>query len=109
MRRMGAAVTETPFDLTDPPDDPPATVRQPVLWRVAICLFRDHVPGLAGVGVLARCRACGQVWPCRCRRFAERALVDACSSEEPARTPEDGAASGHNDLAVPGTLDADPR
>lgn len=102
-------MTETPFDLTDPPDDPPSAVRQPVLWRVAICLFRDHVPGLAGVGVLARCRACGQVWPCRCRRFAERALVDACSSQERAKTAVDSAASSGDDTAMPSARGEDPR
>jgi hypothetical protein len=105
---MGAAMTDVPFDLTDPPDDPPPAVRQAVLWRVAICLFRDHAPGLAGAGVLARCRACGQVWPCRCRRFAERALIDACSAGQGTNGPVDGGSDGDGDSSATG-LERDPQ
>lgn len=102
-------MTDVPFDLTNPPDEPPPAVRQPVMWRVAICLFRDHAPGFGGAGVLARCRACGQVWPCRCRRFAERALIDACSVESGTTAPvrrdnDDGSAS-----SAAGHVDQDPR
>ena len=90
MHRMGADVNDAPFDLTNPPEQPPPDVRQPNLWRLAICLFRDHVPGMGGAGVIARCRNCAQVWPCQCRRFAERALIDAFAdptSEPHASTP----------------------
>jgi hypothetical protein len=103
---MGAAMTDVPFDLADPPDDPPPAVRQPVMWRVAICLFRDHSPGLAGAGVLARCRACGLVWPCRCRRFAERALIDACSTEPEAHAPPRGDS---DDTSAVGRVEEEPR
>jgi hypothetical protein len=106
---MGAAMNDLPFDLTDPPDDPPPAVRQPVMWRVAICLFRDHAPGLAGAGVLARCRTCGQVWPCRCRRFAERALIDACAPEQGTNTPEDSGTTAGGDSTTTDVLGSDPR
>jgi len=101
-------MTEMPFDLTDPPDDPPPAVRQAVMWRVAICLFRDHAPGLAGAGVLARCRACGQVWPCRCRRFAERALIDACSAEQGTSGPVHGGSDGDGNSSAAGLVEQDP-
>jgi hypothetical protein len=108
---MGAAMTDVPFDLTDPPEEPPPAVRQLVMWRVAICLFRDHAPRLAGAGELARCRACGQVWPCRCRRFAERALVDACSESEESETnaPVHDHDDGGEASSVAGCVDQDPR
>lgn len=99
-------MTDVPFDLTDPPDDPPPAVRQPAMWRVAICLFRDHAPGLAGAGVLARCRACGLVWPCRCRRFAEWALIDACATDPAGSAPAPGTSGG---ASAADRVDNEPR
>jgi hypothetical protein len=102
-------MSDVPFDLADPPDEPPPVVRQPVMWRVAICLFRDHSPGFAGAGVLARCRACGEVWPCRCRRFAERALIDACSMEPGTSAEVHSASDGGGASSAAGRVDQDPR
>jgi hypothetical protein len=95
-------MTEMPFDLTDPPADPPAGARRPQLWLVAICVFRDHVPSPGGFGAVPRCRTCGETWPCRCRRLAERALVDACTSDVAEQQPGAPAAP-----AVPGDAPAE--
>jgi len=79
---------DLPFDLTDPPDRPPSEVSEPLFWRLAVCLFREHSPGLGGVGALVRCRTCAEVWPCRCRRLAERALIEACGAPAVAESDE---------------------
>jgi hypothetical protein len=80
-------------DLTDPPDDPPPCVTQVVLWRLAVRVFRDHVArrvatnapeksavrqlDAALVNLPGRCLTCDDLWPCRHRRLAERALASA--------------------------------
>jgi hypothetical protein len=68
-------MTDLPFDLTNPPSEPPRQVRHPLLWRVAMCVYRDHRP--APGDPPAACATCGGGWPCGCRRLAERALVGA--------------------------------
>jgi methylenetetrahydrofolate reductase (NADPH) len=74
-------VPELPFDLEHPPDEPPAAVCQPMLWRLAVRLHRDHdlLPGVAE----PRCRTCGERWPCRPRGLAERGLIAACQPPGP--------------------------
>jgi hypothetical protein len=107
-------VADLPFDLTDPPEHPPPNVRHPLLWRLAICLLRDHSPGLEAPGTLVRCRACARIWPCRCRRFAERGLIDAYERDasEAARPAVDHAAIDADPCdegPAKGAIDAGPR
>lgn len=82
-------MSELPFDLEDPPDEPPAGVVQIMAWRLAVRLHRDHAPavtdpadggrpGAADVASDPVCRACGARWPCHARRVAERGLLAAC-------------------------------
>jgi hypothetical protein len=80
-------MAELPFDLEDPPEEPPAGAVQPMLWRLAVLLHRDHDRPLADPGEPRRCRACGDPWPCRHRRLAERALVAACDEPQVGRGP----------------------
>ena len=56
-----------PFDLADPPAEPPPEVTVPIMWRVAVRLFRDHEPGDRPPD---RCRQCQHPWPCGARRLA---------------------------------------
>jgi hypothetical protein len=67
---------DLPFDLDDPPADPPGDATQPLLWTVSRVLFIDHDPP-AGQG--ATCTVCGEPWPCRSRRMAEYGLLSAIS------------------------------
>jgi hypothetical protein len=64
-----------PFDLTDPPDEPPAGCDR-VTWQLARQIYRDHIP--AGDGV-CRARSCRDAyvadWPCAPRRLAEVGLI----------------------------------
>ncbi|SDZ06980.1 hypothetical protein SAMN05444365_105157 [Micromonospora pattaloongensis] len=70
-------MAELPFDPDDPPDDPPEQVRQPMMWRLAVRLLRDHQGAPAGPAGDPVCRACGDPWPCRPHRIARRGLVAA--------------------------------
>jgi hypothetical protein len=102
-------MSELPFDPENPPDEPPPEVVQPMAWRLAVRLHRDHspqpveplsgvpqpveplsgVPGPAGPNV---CRTCADPWPCHGRRIAVRGLLAACRA--PARgRPDDQARS----------------
>ncbi|MBF9134574.1 hypothetical protein I0C86_37445 [Plantactinospora sp. S1510] len=101
-------MSELPFDPENPPDEPPPEVVQPMAWRLAVRLHRDHspqpveplsgvplpagplpagplssVPGSAGANT---CRTCGDPWPCHGRRIAVRGLLAAC------RPPRSGRA-----------------
>ncbi|GAB3150775.1 hypothetical protein GCM10027290_38860 [Micromonospora sonneratiae] len=67
-------MSELPFDPENPPDEPPAGVPRPMAWRLAVRLFRDHVPVVSDPGGLDICRTCGETWPCYGRRLAERGL-----------------------------------
>jgi hypothetical protein len=86
-------VADLPFDLNDPPEQPPPNVRHALLWRLALCMLRDHSPGLNAPGTLVRCRACGRVWPCQCRRFAERGLI--CAYQGNAHASDETEDDGH--------------
>jgi hypothetical protein len=77
-----------PFDPEDPPCEPPPGLPQPMLWRLARRLYDDHEPAeLAPQRAGPACRTCGDPWPCRGRRLAERGLVAAClpARSRPAR------------------------
>jgi hypothetical protein len=64
------------FDPQNPPEEPPAGA-EPVYWRVAVRLFRDHSPEPRADPGPAQCRQCRQTWPCAARRTAERGLIGA--------------------------------
>jgi hypothetical protein len=70
-------MSELPFDLENPPDEPPAGVPRPMAWRLAIRLYRDHVPVAGDQAEPPACRTCGEPWPCYGRRLAERGLISA--------------------------------
>ncbi|MBE1492418.1 hypothetical protein [Plantactinospora soyae] len=77
--------SELPFDPENPPDEPPPGVRQPMAWRLAVRLHRDHsplpagpTPEMSGPGSPDVCRTCGDPWPCHGRRIAVRGLLAAC-------------------------------
>ena len=70
-------MSESPFDLENPPDEPPAGVVQPMAWRLAVRLHRDHSPASTDPARPPVCRACGDPWPCHGRRIAERGLLAA--------------------------------
>jgi hypothetical protein len=86
-------VADLPFDPEHPPDDPPPGVAQPMLWRVAVRLHRDHdvvVRDRAGALV---CDLCRQRWPCFGRRLAQRGLLAAWRrAEDRAEDRPDGRA-----------------
>lgn len=77
-------MSSLPFDPQDPPEEPPQQVRQPMMWRLAVRLYRDHALAAAPVGAPPRCQVCRQPWPCPPRRTAERGLV-AAFAEPPHR------------------------
>jgi hypothetical protein len=62
-------------------DEPPAGVRQDLLWRVANRLYQDHGRVASAEDEAPddrrRCRRCRQPWPCSGRRLAELALINA--------------------------------
>jgi hypothetical protein len=64
------------FDPQDPPEEPPIGA-DPVYWRVAVRLFRDHSPASREDPGPVTCRQCLQIWPCAARRTAERGLIGA--------------------------------
>jgi len=76
---------ELPFDPENPPDEPPPEVVQPMAWRLAVRLHRDHSPlpaapspAMSGPASPNVCRSCGDPWPCHGRRIAVRGLRAAC-------------------------------
>jgi hypothetical protein len=84
-----ARVTELPFDPEHPPAAPPEGVLQPMLWRLAYRLHRDHQAAHAVDRPLpARCICCGANWPCPGRRLAERGLLAAFLPPEPPHPPD---------------------
>lgn len=77
-------MSEMPFDLENPPEDPPPGVLQPMAWRLAVRLHRDHSPLAAepvarppGPARPTACRTCADPWPCHGRRIAVRGLLAA--------------------------------
>jgi hypothetical protein len=82
-------VINVPFDAMNPPDEPPEGVVQPLLWRLASRLHRDHELDQETPG-LPRCGRCWQPWPCAARRLAERGLVAAFAPPETSAGREGG-------------------
>lgn len=85
-------------DWENPPLDPPEDVPLPLLWRLAARLLHDHVPDAGFPPPVHSCLACGQVWPCPARGYAERGLLASC------RVPVDGQAAA---VAADWILDGD--
>ncbi|HET8682530.1 MAG TPA: hypothetical protein VFM54_11750 [Micromonosporaceae bacterium] len=67
-----------PFDPENPPDSPPPSVVQPLLWRLAVRVYRDHGGDRVDWTRPGACRTCRRPWPCYPRRMAERGLLVAC-------------------------------
>lgn len=87
-------MTDLPFDPENPPDSPPPAAVQPLLWRLAARVYRDHSgdgskprsaqlgrPGGPRTG-LGTCLTCHRPWPCYPRRLAERGLLVACRAPQ---------------------------
>lgn len=70
-------MTEPPVDQGHPPDEPPPGVAQPLLWRLAVRLYRDHDRAVRDRAGGLACALCRQPWPCRGRRLAQHALAEA--------------------------------
>jgi len=64
---------EPPFDLYDPPTQPPPRCVDPALWQIAHALHRAHRPAAN-----RRC-ACGHRYPCEVWWQAVAALHAACA------------------------------
>jgi len=76
----------SPFDSDCPPIEPSPRVRQSLLWRLAVRLYREHRAEIQCPTLRPpQCRVCGREWPCEGRRLAERGLVVALS--ESSRQP----------------------
>ena len=66
-------VMTLPFDLSEPPAEPPVGCAHPERWRWHYAAYHRH-----GAGKRERC-ACGERLPCPVRQFAVRGLLDACA------------------------------
>jgi tartrate dehydratase alpha subunit/fumarate hydratase class I-like protein len=69
-------------------DEPPPWVTKHTLWRLAMCVMRDHT--ISDTGTMEVCVRCGDDWPCTCRTLAERAVAEALRRSTP-RPPRNQA------------------
>ncbi|MBB5867890.1 hypothetical protein F4553_001269 [Allocatelliglobosispora scoriae] len=70
--------TKPPFDLADPPEDPPEACVDPVMWATARELLAEHEP-VDGV-----CESCETTYlPCAGRLLADGGLQTACGVTAP--------------------------
>lgn len=67
-----------PFDLANPPVDPPAGCRHRMAWLLARQLRAAHQPGLDGLCQVPGCSPAGVPHPCLPFRLAEQGLGYAC-------------------------------
>jgi hypothetical protein len=82
-------MTHLPFDPSNPPEEPPAQVAQPMMWRMAVRLVTDHRPDWSAVGrARPPCRCCGDSWPCRGHELGRRGLVASLRDPGPFREPD---------------------
>jgi hypothetical protein len=65
-------MVDPPWNLEDPPAEPPSGCRYPERWREHYEHWREHQANAAGY-----CRICEVAWPCAESRFAVRGLLDA--------------------------------
>jgi len=61
-----------PFDLDDPPAEPPEGCQDPQRWWEAYQILRPHQRDVLGL-----CETCDRLWPCTERRLAVRGLLNA--------------------------------
>jgi hypothetical protein len=64
-------MSDDPYDVQDPPADPPEGCSDPLLWAVAYALRRAHRPRADG---WCECRS---FWPCPSFRLADESLRTA--------------------------------
>lgn len=76
------------WDPDHPPAEPPAGA-DPLLWRLAYGLHRDHRPQTDGF-----CMTCREFWPCRPRHLAGQGFLAAVQSPG-RRRPGPPGNSGH--------------
>jgi hypothetical protein len=86
-----AAPRAAPFDLTDPPSEPPQACLDRQRWRLAREMFTRHEAKPDDPD----CN-CGEPWPCPERRRAIRGLLTACLQLGPIKVNRPlGMASPH--------------
>src|SRR5947207_15212688 len=78
----GGCSVRLSFDPVDPPADPPAGA-DPLMWRLAYALHREHQPEWEGPCRATSCRNVGARWPCPPSKLAEVGLVTAVGSRAP--------------------------
>jgi hypothetical protein len=64
-------VPQAEWDPEHPPAEPPAGA-DPLIWRLAYGLYRDHYPHTDGF-----CVTCREFWPCAPRRLADQGFSAA--------------------------------
>lgn len=62
-RAMDFAKPDLPFDILDPPTDPPAGADR-ALWAVATVVRTDHAEGADGFCLARSCRQDNELYPC---------------------------------------------
>lgn len=75
------------YDPAEPPASPPPECVNPLMWRMAHQLFRDHRPDRDGF-----CVTCvpGEFLPCVGRHLAQRGFRVACGGSDAAPLPDFG-------------------
>jgi hypothetical protein len=94
-------MTYSDWDPQHPPEEAPAGA-DPLFWRLAFGLFRDHRPDIDD-----RCVTCRAGWPCGPRRLADEGFAKAMGQYPPAggRRHEE---SGDSDIHRPAHGSAQP-
>jgi hypothetical protein len=69
-----------PFDVNDPPVEPPVGCQSGVAWRLARKLWQAHRPDDSGFCLDAGCRSDNQMFPCRAARLAIDGMNTACGT-----------------------------
>jgi len=71
------------IDFADPPVDPPAACRYPLLWRLARALWQAHVPNADGFCTMTGCQHEHRRTPCPARDLATQGMRSACGESPP--------------------------
>jgi hypothetical protein len=67
-----------PFDIDNPPIDPPEGCRHRLLWRIARTLHEAHRRDAAGFCIVPECRRDNILHPCRAFTLAIEGLHASC-------------------------------